>query len=98
MRFILAIGLVITAVPAHSQGGLCGKRSAVVAQLESTHGERRVSLGIQQGKRVVETFANIETGTWTIITSTPAGVSCLIAAGQSFQLEAPAETEEGEGS
>ena len=98
MRFILAIVLVLMASPAHSQGGLCGKREQVVAQLQSAHGEVRMSVGLQRNARIMETYANIETGTWTIIASTPAGVSCLIAAGQSFQSETPGEIEEGEGS
>ncbi len=34
---------------------------------------------------VMEVFASSATGTWTITVTSPSGVTCLIASGQSFE-------------
>lgn len=73
--------------PAQAQGGLCGQRDQVIAQLKGVHGESRQSVGLQRNARVMETYANPETGTWTIIVSSPTGVACLVAAGEAFQAD-----------
>ena len=39
---------------------------------------------------VVEVFASDETGTWTITVTTPNGMTCLVASGQSFEALAEA--------
>ena len=67
--------------------GICGKRESIIAQLESKYKETRRSVGIQQGRGVVEVFAS-EGGTWTIIVTDTRGTSCLMAAGEAFQTEA----------
>lgn len=78
--------LLIGATPAAAQqGSLCGKRDKVVAQLKSVHGESRQSVGLQRDARVMETYANRDTGSWTIIVSMPSGMACLVAAGEAFQ-------------
>jgi hypothetical protein len=76
--------------PAHAQqGAFCGPRDRIVEQLADKHGETRRAVGLQQNMQVMETFANTETGSWTIIVSMPTGVACLVAAGEAFQLSAP---------
>ncbi len=59
----------------------------MVDELTKQHGETRQSYGIQRNNNVIETFANVETGTWTIVMSLPTGVSCLIAAGENFSID-----------
>ena len=84
----LACAFTIAATSAApAQGRLCAKRDDVVKQLASVHGESRQSVGLQKNARVMETFANHETGTWTIIVSLPTGLSCLVAAGEAFQAD-----------
>ena len=88
----LACALTIAAASSSSaQGRLCAKRDDVVKQLASVHGESRQSVGLQKNARVMETFANPETGTWTIIVSLPTGLSCLVAAGEAFQADLTVE-------
>lgn len=68
----------------------CAPRPAVVEKLASQFGETRQSMGLGANNQVIEIFASGDTGTWTIVVSTPAGLSCIVAAGQAF--EAIAET------
>ncbi|MEM7545462.1 MAG: hypothetical protein AAF367_08005 [Pseudomonadota bacterium] len=80
--------LMIGAAPvANAQGAMCGKRDDVIAQLQTVHGESRTSVGLQRNAQVMETYANRETGSWTIIVSLPSGMACLVAAGEAFQVD-----------
>lgn len=85
---LAAAATLIVAQPAASQGRLCGQRDQVVEQLKSVHGEYRQNVGLQPNARVMETFANPETGSWTILVSLPSGLSCLVAAGEAYQVDA----------
>lgn len=75
---------------AHAQS-VCGARESIIAQLKQKYGETRKSVGLQQGRGVVEIFASEETGSWTILVTDTRGHSCLMAAGEAFQIETVAE-------
>ena len=64
----------------------CGTHESVVERLATGYGESRQSIALGANNTVVETFASLETGTWTIIVTSPGGPTCLVAAGQAFQL------------
>lgn len=64
---------------------ICGKRTDIVEQLEIKYGETRRSVGLQQGRGVIEVYANSETGSWTILITNARGTSCLMAAGEAFE-------------
>ena len=66
---------------------VCGKRADILRQLGEKYGETRRSMGLSEGQGVVELYASEETGSWTILLTTPRGVSCMMAAGQAFQIE-----------
>lgn len=63
----------------------CGPREAVVDRLAQGYGESRQSMGLGANNAVIEVFASDETGTWTITVTTPNGLTCLVASGQSFE-------------
>lgn len=92
----LAVLLSALALPAWGQGQNCGPRDRVVQLLADRHGETRQSMGLQQNMQVVETYANAETGSWTIIVALPSGMACLIAAGEAWQAEGGAPKPKGE--
>lgn len=87
------IGPQITAgmqvVPVQMNGApmVCGKRTDLVQQLDEKYGETRRSLGVTAGRGLVELYASEETGSWTILVTTPQGTACLMAAGQAFQID-----------
>lgn len=65
-------------------GAMCGERRQVVSRLAEKYGETRRGYGLQQGAAVVEVYASGDTGSWTILLSTPNGLACLLAAGQNW--------------
>ena len=72
---------------------VCGERDNIIAQLEKKYGETRHSMGFQRGRGVVEVFASVETGSWTILVTDPRGTSCLMAAGEAFEQETVAKAD-----
>jgi hypothetical protein len=79
-------GIALPAAPAGAQM-VCGKRADIVRQLGEKYGETRHSMGLAQGRGVVELYASEETGSWTILMTSPQGIACMMAAGQSFQVD-----------
>lgn len=71
-------------------GRNCAPRDAVVSRLAEGYGETRRSMGLGANNAVVEVFASEETGTWTITVTSPNGLTCLVASGQSFETLAEA--------
>ena len=72
---------------------VCGQRDNIIAQLEKKYGETRRSVGFQRGRGVVEVYASVETGSWTILVTDPRGTTCLMAAGEAFELDKVAEAD-----
>ena len=66
---------------------VCGKRADIITQLQRKYGETRHSVGVQQGRGVVEIFTSTKTGSWTILVTDARGMSCLMAAGEAFEID-----------
>lgn len=89
LTILLALGLASAAA---AQGQNCGTRNAVIERLADRYGESRQSIGMAPQGRVVEVFASLETGTWTITVTMPNGMTCLVASGQSYEnLDEPVQ-------
>lgn len=78
-----AMAMVFAAAPAGAQA-LCGDRDDIVSRLSSGYQESVSALGIAGTGGVVELFTS-EKGSWTLLMTHPTGVSCLIAAGDSWE-------------
>lgn len=95
----MAVGAMImtSAAQAFSQtaGQNCGAREQIVASLADRYGESRQSIGLGANNQVVEVYASLETGTWTITVTLPNGMMCLIASGQSYEALAEAVPAKG---
>ncbi len=63
---------------------MCGERRAVVASLENTYSETPVSMGLASNGAVIEILAS-PSGSFTIILTRPNGLSCVMAAGESWE-------------
>ncbi len=95
---LAAATLIATTTDALAQNARnCGPRETVVNRLAEGYGESRQSIGLGANNAVVEVFASAETGSWTITVTTPSGMTCLVASGQSFEELAealPAKSED----
>jgi hypothetical protein len=89
--FIMSLGfgiLILTAQHAFPQGNSnCAPRELALKQLAEKWGETRRSVMLSND-RVFEVFAADESGTWTILRTTPDGLSCVMAAGVAYEKTA----------
>ncbi len=84
----LGVGAMILATQhafAQQANRNCADREKVVERLSATYGESRQSIGLAPNNSVIEVYASLETGTWTITVTMPSGVTCLVASGQNFE-------------
>lgn len=94
--FLAALSLVMMAPAfAQSQGSQCARHDQVVAAITGEkYNETRRAMAtttVATGTNLVEVFAS-KAGTWTVIVSTPTGLSCIVASGESWE-ELPPEIE-----
>ncbi|WP_370230334.1 hypothetical protein [Cognatishimia sp.] len=76
----------------------CGVRETVVAKLQDSYSETLVAGGLQGNKSVqtmVEVWASQKTGTFTMLLTSPEGVSCVVAVGTNFFTQPLEEIAEG---
>ena len=87
----LMIGAVLSlaAGGAQAEGNQqCNERKNVLDLLSNKYSESRVAFGVTNNGGLVEVLkstSNAKADTWTIIITTPQGVSCLIAAGEGWR-------------
>lgn len=88
----LALALLLAAPAAADEPApqvACAAREKVVATLAREFDERVVAGGVTDGGGlIVEIFASA-TGTWTAVTTSPDGRSCLVQSGRGWRVVAP---------
>lgn len=95
MRALIAALILATAPAAAQQARNCGPRAAVVENLGKKYGESRQGIGLDDRGAMLEIFASAESGSWTITLTAPNGQTCLIASGQSFEIDTTPPPPEG---
>ena len=87
--FVISLGfgvLALTAQHAFSQERTnCAPRELALQQLAERWGETLRSVMLAQDDRLFEVFAADESGTWTILRTTPDGRSCVMASGVAYE-------------
>ncbi len=80
----LSAGLALVADGAAAQPQ-CNDRKQVLDLLAQKYKEAPVASGVTNNGGLVEVLTDNKGGTWTIIVTTPQGVSCLVAAGEGWR-------------
>ena len=87
--FLSAVGIlswffIVSATPAHAQMA-CGTRDSVVAKLGEKYGEVWRGAGLSGPTAIFEIWASDAwPGTWTILLTTPNGLTCVMAEGDGW--------------
>ena len=79
----IVIGAVLISLPAQAAGN-CAKRDTVVERLQSRYSETLAGGGLHESRNsqmMVEVWASQETGTFTVILTSPEGMACVVATG-----------------
>ena len=83
IQFIaLIIAAIATQAPAQNHD--CAARPVVIDRLQSMYGEARQSIALDGVGRMVETWSNPVTGSWSLTFTTPDGMTCLATWGHSY--------------
>lgn len=80
---LLLAGVLLNSAPVAAQNS-CGPRDALVAALGSQYDESAVAIGLAGGGGVIEVLATRDGGTWTIVLTTPEGLSCIVTSGEAW--------------
>ena len=104
-RFTLAAGLLVVlptlasaqqttsrdVPPGHGAPQIaCGQRADIERMLKEQYGERQRAHGLAHSGTLAEIFTSPK-GTWTIIATSPNGISCMIGSGESWQTTLAAD-------
>ena len=67
----------------------CAPRTDLARLLGQQHSETPVALGLASNGNLMEVFASKRGETWTLVMSMPNGISCVVAAGESWTPRLP---------
>jgi hypothetical protein len=80
----ILIASAISGTTAYSQPQ-CDQRDSVLQVLQQKYKEQPVALGVTHNGGLVEVLTTEDGTTWSIIVTTPQGMSCLVAAGEGWR-------------
>lgn len=60
----------------------CAETRRVADVLHGSYGELPISAGLQENGQLLQIFASPDTGSWTAVTTSPRGISCVLATGR----------------
>ena len=87
-RLALLFSLVLlAALPARAQT-VCTTHDALMRHLSTTYSEEPVAVGLAATGQLIEVLASAD-GSWTLITTSPEGLSCIRAWGEGWTNTPP---------
>ena len=81
---VIASLCLFTSVGQAEQNRVCDEAKKIARILKEQYKERPVAFGLQLNGNLLQVYANKET--FTVVSSTPSGVSCIVAAGKGWEM------------
>jgi len=81
----VVIALISSTAIAQQTRPQCNERDNVLELLGKKYGETPSAIGVTNTGGLVEVLHDPKDGSWTIIMTTPQGMSCLVAAGEGWR-------------
>jgi hypothetical protein len=63
----------------------CHNANEIAKQLSSKYDEAPVAFGLQSNGNLLQVYFSQEKDTWTVVSTTPSGMSCIVAAGKRWE-------------
>lgn len=84
-RFLI---LLIFLIPYPAQGNNipCDIREKIIDTLINNYNEKQISTGLANSGNVIEIFGS-DSGTWTVLITSPNGISCMLASGKNWEIQ-----------
>ena len=83
---LIATSGMPVAASAAAESTPCGPRPELVKQLSKKFHEEPIAIGLTNKGSLVEVLTSDNGSTWTIMISQPNGSSCLVAAGEGWEV------------
>jgi hypothetical protein len=81
----MAGGMFATSTSAEQQPVGCHQPKEIARLLSTDFSERPVAFGLQQDGTLMQVFASKAGETWTVVLTTPRGLSCIVAEGRRWE-------------
>ena len=81
----LSAGIALVSTSTATAQPQCDQRDSVLQILQQKYKEAPVALGVTHNGGLVEVLSTGNGTTWSIIVTTPQGMSCLVAAGEGWR-------------
>ncbi|MCV3273747.1 hypothetical protein MUB52_20125 [Roseobacter sp. WL0113] len=98
MLALAGFSLALAGAPPPAEAANCGPRDLVVESLKSKYAERFTAGGLQKtraAQSLVEIWSSPDTGTFTVLLTSPGGTSCVVASGTDFFSDPEGANAEG---
>ncbi|HEX5078089.1 MAG TPA: hypothetical protein VFV80_02985 [Geminicoccaceae bacterium] len=85
---VITCGALATPLAAQTNQGIrmpCHNATEIAKQLSSKYEEAPVAFGLQSNGNLLQVYASTEKDTWTVVSTTPNGLSCIVAAGKKWE-------------
>jgi hypothetical protein len=89
---LVAVSVLLTAPTAKAHMSKCGERRDIIDQLEKRYDEKRAVFGLTSNGRLIEVFVG-SSGSWTMLTSDPTGIACVLGSGEGWRPVATPQDE-----
>jgi hypothetical protein len=63
----------------------CGPHNHITGQLDARYREEVRSLGLESDGHLIQVYVSATGATWTIVSTRPDGLACIVAAGEWWQ-------------
>lgn len=86
-----ALLLLLKLTPAAPHSGTpCATPAQLSRQLGALYDEAPVAFGMQSNGNLLQLYRSAKSGSWTIVSTTPGGRACVVAAGHAWADRPPA--------
>lgn len=92
--FAFALSIIFISNASAQRQPQCNDRDNVLELLAKKYKETTIAAGVTNTGGLIEVLSDQKSGTWTIIVTSPRGMSCLVAAGEGWrQIQTTIEKE-----
>ncbi len=84
----LATGIAASSASAQTAEGMrmpCHDAGEIAKQLSAKYKEAPVAFGLQSNGNLLQIYASDKKSTWTVVSTSPNGKSCIVAAGKRWE-------------
>lgn len=88
---LLALGALLLPEGATARPSMCHERHLLLDHIEREYGETPAEWGLDNSGAVIELLRAPDGASWSLLMTTPTGVSCLLASGFDWESKMPAK-------